>query len=71
MNAIAQTMTLPFGTETAHRLVSFFGNLREEIAAWRRARATVTALRRLSPQQLEDIGLTIADVEIMAARGRI
>lgn len=70
MTTMTQTQSLPFGALTVHAVVSTLNSLREDVRAWQRTRATVSALRNLTPRQLEDIGLTVADVEIFAARGR-
>ncbi|MEL6217740.1 MAG: DUF1127 domain-containing protein [Pseudomonadota bacterium] len=69
MTTMTKTQALPFGAITVHSVVRQVEVLRERIEDWRRTRATVAALRQLTPKQLEDIGLTIADVEIYAARG--
>ncbi|GMG83353.1 hypothetical protein LNKW23_25660 [Paralimibaculum aggregatum] len=61
---------LPFGAITAHTVVRFGSDLLERIAEWRRVRATASELRRLSPEQLKDIGLTSDEVDNFARRGR-
>jgi len=64
------TATVPFGAITVHRVVSAFSTLVAKIATWNETRRTVNALRVLTPAQLDDIGLTPADVEDFA-HGRL
>ena len=61
---------LPFGAITAHTVVRFGSDLLERFAEWRRVRATAAELRRLSADQLKDIGLTSEEVDSFARRGR-
>ena len=61
------TPAAPFGAITAHRVISGFENVLNAFRAWNEARRTVDALRRLSPKQLDDIGLTQADIDDYAA----
>jgi uncharacterized protein YjiS (DUF1127 family) len=60
--------TAPMGAITTHRLVSAAASVIEAFRSWNENRRTVDALRRLSPSQLDDIGLTVADVEAFGGR---
>ena len=60
------TQPVPFGALTTHRIVTAFWNAIAEFHRWNQVRRTVTELRRLSPRQLDDIGLTPADVQRLA-----
>lgn len=57
------TRTAPLGSATLYAIVRSVGAIAERFEAWRRNRETVRALRRLTPAQLDDIGLTASDVE--------
>ncbi len=62
----------PLGSITIFRLVAGVERLIAATAAWRDARATERELRKLSDQQLADVGLLrgqIADVADDLARG--
>jgi len=65
---IMNTATAPFGAITVHRIVSTLTAAVDAFRAWNETRRTVAALRQLSPTQLDDIGLTVADVEGLRAR---
>ena len=52
---------VPLGAVAILRIVDSFLNLQSSAVVWNEARVTRKALLRLSPQQLEDIGLTRAD----------
>ena len=65
-----QTQTLPFGAITVHRAVRAVESVVERVLAWQRTRRTVATLRRLSPAQLEDIGLTQGDIDDFSRTGR-
>ena len=56
------TTVAPFGAITIHRVISALSGVVEAVQAWDRKRRTVNALRVLSASQLDDIGLTRADV---------
>jgi len=68
MATYTNTATAPMGAITVHRFVSAFAAVVEAFRTWSENRRTVDALRRLSPSQLDDIGLTVADVEGFGAR---
>ena len=59
----------PFGAITVHRIVTAAANAAATLRSWNDNRRTVNALRALSPAQLDDIGLTPADVEDFAHKG--
>ncbi len=47
----------------AGTIASFVANVAGNLAAWNDARVTRKALSKLSARELEDIGLTYADVD--------
>ncbi len=57
------TRALPFGAITLHRIVAAVYDARDAVIRWNRARRTGEELRRLSREQLDDIGLTPGDVD--------
>lgn len=57
------TASAPLGAITVHRVVNALSAVVDAFRAWNETRRTVAALRRLSPSQLDDIGLTTADIE--------
>ena len=69
MTDMSITPTAPFGAITAHRIISGFESMLETVRTWNEARRTVAILRSLSAAQLDDIGLTPADVEDMGRNG--
>ena len=52
---------------TSH-VSGLFGTLFASVAAWNDARVTRNALSRLSDRELDDIGLSRADIDPIAAR---
>ena len=52
----------PLGAVTTLRIVDSILNLKDLAVAWNQARVSREALSRLSPQQLDDIGLTRNDL---------
>ena len=56
------TQPVPFGALTTHRIVTSVSHAAAAVRRWNETRHTAAQLRRLSPSQLEDIGLTQADV---------
>ncbi|CRL12676.1 DUF1127 domain-containing protein [Phaeobacter italicus] len=52
----------PLGAVTVLRLVDAVYNVKSSFLAWKEARETRTALSVLTDTQLEDIGLTRADI---------
>jgi len=55
----------PFGAVTVYRAIAAVSSFVEALVEWNNARATQKALSRLSALELNDIGLTRADVEAM------
>ena len=53
---------VPLGAVTTLRIVDGILNLKDLVVAWNQARVSRNALSRLSPQQLDDIGLTRNDL---------
>ena len=48
------------------RFGGFFASIVSAVAAWNDARVTRNALSRLSDRELDDIGLTRADIDVIA-----
>jgi uncharacterized protein YjiS (DUF1127 family) len=65
MSHISETHAVPFGALTVHRIVTAVSSVAAAFRRWNQTRQTIAQLRRLSDRQLEDIGLTRADVEKM------
>ena len=66
------TMTAPvapFGAIAAHRVVTAFDNVLRAVREWNETRRTIAILRALNADQLEDIGLTRADIEDFGHKG--
>lgn len=54
--------TAPLGAVATLRVVDVVLNLKNSVVAWNEARETRKVLSRLSDDQLQDIGLTRADL---------
>ncbi|WP_439154973.1 DUF1127 domain-containing protein [Yoonia sp.] len=54
-----------FSTST---IVSFIARVFSTIAAWNDARITRKSLSKLSDRELDDIGLSAADIDMIATR---
>lgn len=52
------------------RVSSFLSTIVAEVAAWNDARVTRKALSKLTDRELDDIGLTRGDIEMIATRTR-
>ena len=63
--ANASTAIAPAGSVAVLRAVDFFFNLRTKLVDWNEARLTRKALSELTNAQLEDIGLSRADIKSM------
>ena len=62
------TQAAPFGAIAAHRFATVIWNAVDALRSWNDTRRTVAALRTLKADQLDDIGLTLADVTDLARR---
>lgn len=60
--------TLPLGAVTLSRIGATLNALVTRYEAWVEAKRSIEALRRLNVRQLDDIGLTVGDVEDYARR---
>ena len=59
----SRTAVAPFGAITVHRVVTAISGVIDNLRARNDTRRTIVALRALNATQLDDIGLTRADVE--------
>lgn len=53
---------------SAGGFASFFVNLVGAVAAWNDARVTRNSLSKLTARELDDIGLSRGDIEVIATR---
>lgn len=60
--------TRPVAVFSAGRITNFVANTYGTIAAWNDARITRNSLGKLTARELEDIGLSFADIDLIAAR---
>lgn len=61
--AFAATNTqAPLGAAAIYQVVDTIANLTNEVMVWNKTRVTRKILSRLSPEQLDDIGLTGTDL---------
>ncbi|MEM0923821.1 MAG: DUF1127 domain-containing protein [Pseudomonadota bacterium] len=68
--ARVSTAQAPFGAETIHAIVTGISALFDRYNRWEEQRKTREVLAQLTPDQLEDIGLTEAAVsEMFLIRG--
>lgn len=70
MATTATSTRVPFGAITAHRLVSAVDAALVPVARWIEVRRTVKMLSELDDHRLDDLGLTRADIDEFAAKGR-
>ncbi|MBY8977802.1 DUF1127 domain-containing protein [Rhodobacteraceae bacterium NNCM2] len=61
--AYVETPRAPFGAISTFRVTQFVANIVEDVKAWNLRRRTYAELSALSPEMLDDIGLTRADLE--------
>ena len=66
--ATTLTQTAPFGAIAAHRFATVIWNAVDALRAWNDTRRTIAALSALNANQLNDIGLTRADIADLAHR---
>ncbi|MBL4750965.1 MAG: DUF1127 domain-containing protein [Amylibacter sp.] len=63
MAFVNTTKTAPFGAITTYRAVKALEAIKNNFVAWNAKRATYKELSALSVRELDDIGITRADVE--------
>jgi len=68
MATFETTRVAPFGAIFAYRVVSALDNMRSAFVAWNDARATRNALSRLNDRELNDIGLSRGDINLIGGR---
>jgi uncharacterized protein YjiS (DUF1127 family) len=61
----------PFGAITTYQIIRFFSDALERAVIWNDARVTRNALAKLSDRELDDIGLTRADVYEIGSSNKI
>lgn len=66
MAASASTRSAPFGAVSVFHLFNGLDNALGNVIAWNDARVTRKALNRLSDRELDDIGLSRADIAYVA-----
>ncbi len=71
MTSYENARVVPVGSVASYRFGTAVMNMIEGVRAWRDARRTAAVLATLSPNQLEDIGLSTADVESLDAKSRL
>ncbi len=64
----AQGICTPARTNIAGGLAGLPGNVVNNVLAWYRGTLTRVALNKLSDHELEDIGLTRGDINVVAAQ---
>lgn len=66
MAAYETTRTAPFGAIATYSFIRFVSNVANSVIAWNDARVTRNSLGKLSDRELDDIGLTRADIADIA-----
>ncbi|MEM7238502.1 MAG: DUF1127 domain-containing protein [Pseudomonadota bacterium] len=61
--AYVDTTRAPFGAITTFRVTRVVSDILADVQAWNARRRTYAELAALSPEMLEDIGVTRADLE--------
>ncbi|MBE9477502.1 MAG: DUF1127 domain-containing protein [Proteobacteria bacterium] len=61
--ATLNTTTAPFGAITTYRVIHAIEGIKNNLVAWNTKRSTYIQLSALGARELDDIGLTRADVE--------
>lgn len=64
------SLDLSHGHPAAASWRDWLASAAARLSAWQDERATRRALSRLSARELQDIGLTPGDIDLVAARGR-
>jgi uncharacterized protein YjiS (DUF1127 family) len=70
MAAIETTRRAPLGAITTYRIASAFDRAISAVADWNDARITRRSLDQLSDRELDDIGLSRGDIELIATSRR-
>lgn len=65
MAAYETSNAAPFGAITVYRMVQSVAHSVEALKAWNSARVTRNALHRLSNRELDDIGLSRGEIELI------
>ena len=65
MAAYETSNAAPFGAITVCRMVQSVAHSVEALKAWNSARVTRNALHRLSNRELDDIGLSRGEIELI------
>lgn len=65
MAAVETTRPAPFGAITTYRAFNALSKASALFAAWNDARATRSALSKLSDRELDDIGLCRGDIDVI------
>lgn len=65
MAAYETSHAAPFGAITVYRMVQSVAHSVEALKAWNSARVTRNALHRLSNRELDDIGLSRGEIELI------
>ena len=68
MSIIHQTRTVPTGARSIYVLTSLFENAVASIRRWYSEKQTRKVLSRLSDRELDDIGLTRAEIQHLPDR---
>jgi uncharacterized protein YjiS (DUF1127 family) len=70
VNEMAAIDTTRFEVAAPQQGAGVFARMIDAVVAWNEARVTRTALMRLTERELDDIGLTRGQIELVARNGR-
>jgi uncharacterized protein YjiS (DUF1127 family) len=70
VNEMAAIDTTRFEVAAPQQGAGLFARMIESVVAWNEARVTRAALMRLTERELNDIGLTRGQIELVARNGR-
>lgn len=70
MAAFETTRTAPFGAISTFHAIQSVGAVFGKFAAWNDARVTRNALGKLSDRELDDIGLSRSDINMIGSLDR-
>ena len=62
MTIVTTARPLPLGAVTVFQVINFFDSAMASVSNWNDTRKTRNALMAISDKQLDDIGLTRADI---------